>query len=140
MLTGRKPNGAPHIIDDWRSAYYWLRQNTKPDASIMSWWDYGYQIAGMADRTTVIDNNTWNNTHIALVAKALASDEKTGYEIARYLGVDYVLVFFGGLLGFGGDDMNKFLWMVRIAAAEYPEVVEKQFLTARGQYRWDQDV
>lgn len=29
-------------------------------------WDYGYQIAGMADRTTLVDNNTWNNTHIAV--------------------------------------------------------------------------
>ena len=34
---------------------------------IMSWWDYGYQIAGMANRTTLVDNNTWNNSHIALV-------------------------------------------------------------------------
>ena len=33
----------------------------------MSWWDYGYQIAGMANRTTLVDNNTWNNSHIALV-------------------------------------------------------------------------
>jgi len=34
----------------------------------MSWWDYGYQIAGMANRTTLVDNNTWNNSHIALVS------------------------------------------------------------------------
>ena len=34
---------------------------------VMSWWDYGYQIAGMANRTTMVDNNTWNNSHIALV-------------------------------------------------------------------------
>ena len=34
---------------------------------VMSWWDYGYQIAGMANRTTLVDNNTWNNSHIALV-------------------------------------------------------------------------
>jgi len=33
----------------------------------MSWWDYGYQIAGMGNRTTLVDNNTWNNSHIALV-------------------------------------------------------------------------
>lgn len=33
----------------------------------MSWWDYGYQVAGMANRTTLVDNNTWNNSHIALV-------------------------------------------------------------------------
>lgn len=36
----------------------------------MSWWDYGYQIAGMANRTTLVDNNTWNNSHIALVRGA----------------------------------------------------------------------
>lgn len=37
----------------------------------MSWWDYGYQIAGMANRTTLVDNNTWNNSHIALVRAAV---------------------------------------------------------------------
>ena len=55
------------ILDDFREAYYWLWQNTKEDATVMSWWDYGYQIAGMANRTTLVDNNTWNNSHIAMV-------------------------------------------------------------------------
>jgi len=35
-----------NILDDFREAYYWLRQNTPEDATVMSWWDYGYQIAG----------------------------------------------------------------------------------------------
>ncbi|RUS22854.1 STT3 subunit of Oligosaccharyl transferase [Endogone sp. FLAS-F59071] len=65
VLASRQADGSQHIIDDFREAYYWLRKNTKDDAKIMSWWDYGYQIAGMADRTTLVDNNTWNNTHIA---------------------------------------------------------------------------
>ena len=56
------------ILDDFREAYYWLRQNTHDKARIMSWWDYGYQIAGMGNRTTLVDNNTWNNSHIALVS------------------------------------------------------------------------
>ena len=56
-----------NILDDFREAYYWLRQNTDENARVMSWWDYGYQIAGMANRTTLVDNNTWNNSHIALV-------------------------------------------------------------------------
>lgn len=55
------------IMDDFREAYYWLRKNTDENARVMSWWDYGYQIAGMANRTTLVDNNTWNNSHIALV-------------------------------------------------------------------------
>ena len=28
------------------------------------------------------------------------------------LDVDYVLVIFGGVIGYSGDDINKFLWMV----------------------------
>ena len=62
VLASRNQDGSQHIIDDFREAYYWLRQNTKEDAVVMSWWDYGYQIAGMADRPTLVDNNTWNNS------------------------------------------------------------------------------
>jgi dolichyl-diphosphooligosaccharide--protein glycosyltransferase len=62
VLASRGPDGSQHIIDDFREAYYWLRQNTKEDAKVMSWWDYGYQIAGFSNRTTLVDNNTWNNT------------------------------------------------------------------------------
>jgi len=59
------------ILDDFREAYFWLWQNTDENARIMSWWDYGYQIAGMGNRTTLVDNNTWNNSHIALVRKTI---------------------------------------------------------------------
>jgi len=37
------------------------------------------------------------------------------------LDVDYVLVIFGGVIGYSGDDINKFLWMVRIAEGEHPK-------------------
>ncbi|KAI1107725.1 glycosyltransferase family 66 protein [Jackrogersella minutella] len=138
VLASRMPDGSQHIIDDYREAYQWLRQNTKEDAKIMSWWDYGYQIGGMADRPTLVDNNTWNNTHIATVGKAMSSREEVSYPIMRQHEVDYVLVVFGGLLGYSGDDINKFLWMVRIAEGIWPdEVKERDFFTARGEYRVD---
>ncbi|KAK6352192.1 oligosaccharyl transferase stt3 subunit [Orbilia blumenaviensis] len=138
VLASRMPDGSQHIIDDFREAYYWLRKNTPSDAKIMSWWDYGYQIGGMADRTTLVDNNTWNNTHIATVGKAMASREEVSYDILRKHEVDYVLVIFGGLLGYSGDDINKFLWMVRIAEGVWPaEVQERKFFTARGEYKVD---
>jgi len=140
VLASRLPDGSQHIIDDYREAYQWLRQNTKEDAKIMSWWDYGYQIGGMADRPTLVDNNTWNNTHIATVGKAMSSREEVSYEIMRQHEVDYVLVVFGGLLGYSGDDINKFLWMVRIAEGIWPEEVkERDFFTARGEYKVDHD-
>ncbi|KAJ1897532.1 oligosaccharyl transferase stt3 subunit [Kickxella alabastrina] len=135
VLASRAPDGSQHIIDDFREAYYWLRMNTKPDAKVLSWWDYGYQLAGMADRTTLVDNNTWNNTHIATVGKILASDEDTAYDLARHHDVDYVLVVFGGMLGYSGDDINKFLWMIRIAQGVYPDgFKEEDFYNAKGEY------
>ncbi|KAJ5491498.1 Dolichyl-diphosphooligosaccharide--protein glycosyltransferase subunit stt3 [Penicillium diatomitis] len=140
VLASRLPDGSQHIIDDYREAYYWLRQNTPDNAKIMSWWDYGYQIGGMADRPTLVDNNTWNNTHIATVGKAMSSREEVSYPILRQHDVDYVLVVFGGLLGYSGDDLNKFLWMVRIAEGIWPdEVKERDFFTSRGEYRVDDE-
>ncbi|KAL5284863.1 STT3B family protein [Megaselia abdita] len=127
-----------NILDDFREAYYWLSQNTADDARVMSWWDYGYQIAGMANRTTLVDNNTWNNSHIALVGKAMSSTEEKSYEIMTSLDVDYVLVIFGGVIGYSGDDINKFLWMVRIAEGEHPkDIRESDYFTDRGEFRID---
>ena len=38
-----------------------------------------------------MDNNTWNNSHIALVGKAMSSNESAAYHIMTELDVDYVL-------------------------------------------------
>jgi len=138
VLASQRYDGEKLIIDDFREAYYWLRENTPQDAKVMSWWDYGYQIAGFADRTTLVDNNTWNNTHIATVGRAMATTEEKAYPILRKHDVDYVLIIFGGLIGFSGDDLNKFLWMIRISSGIWPEeIIETNFITRRGEYRTD---
>ncbi|KAF7632801.1 hypothetical protein Mgra_00007790 [Meloidogyne graminicola] len=135
VLQSHTSDGGRIIMDDFREAYYWLRKNTPDDARIMSWWDYGYQIAGMANRTTLVDNNTWNNSHIALVGMAMSSNESFAYEIMRDLDVNYVLVIFGGVIGYSGDDINKFLWMVRIAEGEHPKIIrEADYFTESGEY------
>lgn len=140
VLASKNPDGSQNIIDDYREAYYWLRMNTPEDAKVMAWWDYGYQIGGMADRTTLVDNNTWNNTHIATVGKAMCSSEEKAYEILKQHDVDYVLIIFGGLIGFSGDDINKFLWMVRISEGIWPdEVNERSFFSERGEFKVDGD-
>jgi dolichyl-diphosphooligosaccharide--protein glycosyltransferase len=50
----------------------------------------------MANRTVIVDNNTWNNTHIATVGMAMASPEREAWEIYNSLDVKYVFVIFGG--------------------------------------------
>mmetsp|Transcript_1944 Transcript_1944/g.6984 ORF Transcript_1944/g.6984 Transcript_1944/m.6984 type:complete len:715 (+) Transcript_1944:92-2236(+) len=139
VLAARQPDGSKLIFDDFREAYYWLRHNTDDDARIMSWWDYGYQLAAMANRTILVDNNTWNNSHIAEVGKCLASNEENAWKIMRRLDVDYVLVIFGGLIGYSSDDINKFLWMVRIAGSTDTSIHESAFFTANGEYSMGRD-
>ncbi|KAJ3074251.1 oligosaccharyl transferase stt3 subunit [Podochytrium sp. JEL0797] len=139
VLASTNRDGSQHIIDDFREAYYWLRQNSEPDDKILSWWDYGYQITGMANRTVLVDNNTWNNTHIATVGKAMSCSEDVSFEIMKRHDVKFVLVIFGAVLGYSGDDINKFLWMVRIGEGVYPnDVSERSFFTDKGEYRVDE--
>ncbi|KAI8528587.1 hypothetical protein RHMOL_Rhmol12G0159600 [Rhododendron molle] len=136
VLAARGAHGNRVIFDDYREAYFWLRQNTPPDAKVMSWWDYGYQITAMGNRTVIVDNNTWNNTHIATVGRAMSSYEDEAYDIMRSLDVDYVLVVFGGVTGYSSDDINKFLWMVRIGGGVFPVIKEPDYLV-NGEYRVD---
>ena len=82
-----------------------------------------------------MDNNTWNNTHIATVGKAMSCSEEVSWKVMRKLDVDYVLVIFGGLIGYSGDDINKFLWMIRIGEGVFPQdITERKFFTDRGEY------
>ena len=132
VLASYNNDGSRFIIDDFREAYYWLRKNTPEKARVMSWWDYGYQIAGMGNRTVLVDNNTWNNSHIALVGKAMSSNETEAYKIMTMLDVDYVLAIFGEMIGYSGDDINKFLWMVRIAEGKNAEGIQSVVLIEDG--------
>lgn len=68
----------------------------------------------------------------------MSSSEEVAYPILRKHDVDYVLIIFGGLIGYSGDDINKFLWMVRIAQGVWPdEIQEPNYFTRTGEYRVD---
>ncbi|KAL9187780.1 hypothetical protein ACHAXT_006158 [Thalassiosira profunda] len=114
LFHGQRNDGSKILVDDYREAYWWLRDNTPEDSRIMAWWDYGYQITAIANRTTIADGNTWNHEHIALLGRALTSPLKDGHRIARHL-ADYVLLWTGG----GGDDLAKSPHLARIANSVY---------------------
>jgi len=44
--------------------------------------------------------------------RAMASNETEAHKLMVKLDADYVLVIFGGIIGYQSDDINKFLWMV----------------------------
>ena len=70
----------------------------------------------------------------------MASSENDAWEGARYLDADYVLVIFGGLAYYSGDDISKFLWMVRIASGVFPHIREHDYYGDSGYYRVDSGV
>lgn len=82
----------------------------------MAWWDYGYQITGIAKRTSIADGNTWNHEHIATLGKMLTSPQKKAHNAIRHL-ADYVLVWAGG----GGDDLAKSPHLARIGNSVFPD-------------------
>ena len=109
MFYAQLNSGQQVLVDDYREAYKWLQTKTAPDARIMAWWDYGYQITGIGNRTSLADGNTWNHEHIATLGRILTSTEEEAHSIARHL-ADYVLVWSGG----GGDDLAKSPHLARI--------------------------
>ncbi|KAL4161155.1 hypothetical protein PRNP1_001710 [Phytophthora ramorum] len=122
------------LHDDYREAFAWIRENTVEDAKILSWWDYGYQITTLANRTVLVDNNTWNNTHIATVGRVLTSREDDALPILRSLDVDYVFLLFGGKVGMPGDDLDKLPWIVKISEGVFPDDVMESEFQVNGRY------
>jgi len=114
MFKSRQSDGTVIMVDDYREAYWWLRDRTPTDSRVMAWWDYGYQINGIAERTTIADGNTWNHEHIATLGRCLVSPEKKAHSYIRHL-ADYVLIWAGG----GGDDIAKSPHMARIGNSVY---------------------
>jgi asparagine N-glycosylation enzyme membrane subunit Stt3 len=45
--------------DQWQSAMSWVRNNTNPQDIFIHWWDYGYQIQLLGNRTTVLDGGNY---------------------------------------------------------------------------------
>ena len=131
-------DGTKVIMDEFREAYYWLRMNTPQNSKIVSWWDYGYQISGMSHRAVIVDNNTWNTSHIATVGAILAYNEYDSFKICKSLDANYVLILFGGVNGHDDDDINKFLWMVRITHGYYPKVKESNYVSNEYGYSIDE--
>merc|ERR1711935_831187 len=117
MFKAPLRDGTTVMVDDYREAYWYLRDKTPLDSRVLSWWDYGYQITGIANRTTIADGNTWNHEHIATLGRALTAPLKDAHRIVRHL-ADYVLIWTGG----GGDDLAKSPHMARIGNSVFSDI------------------
>jgi dolichyl-diphosphooligosaccharide--protein glycosyltransferase len=105
----------------------WIKMNTPSNAVIVSWWDYGYWITTMSERTTVADNATIDSKQIKNIAKIFLNSPDESWIMLREMNVGYVVVFVAAqnldvdhegkplyVLGGGGDESKK-QWFMRIA-------------------------
>lgn len=116
-LTQWDPQHAgPSLIDEYRTAYEWIRTQTPTDARILAWWDYGYHLAEMSNRTTLADGSTWTTEHIALIARMFVTPLEESHKMVRHV-ADYVVVYTGARW----DDANLIRPMARISQSVFPD-------------------
>ncbi len=136
--------------DDWIETLDWMSKNTPVDSVVTAWWDYGYWITTLGNRTSIADNATINQTRIETIAKMFISPEEEGWKIANDLKSDYILIYVVGqklpsldpsnpsplyVLGSGGDESKKH-WFIRIGGFNETEYVESNGDTPKQKY-WD---
>ena len=101
--------------NDWKDATLWLKQNTPEDAVIASWWDYGYWITTLSERTTLVDNATLIDWQIQKMGYVLMTHPDNAWhilnshytkDVSDYIGNENIIAF-GGLLE---DDFYKFFY------------------------------
>ena len=91
IMNGGAPTVSPGN-DDWVKAMKWVELNTPEDAVIAAWWDYGYWITGLSERTTLQDGAANRPDRMKDVAEAFTSEKSVGIEKLRELGANYLIV------------------------------------------------
>ena len=122
--------------NDWPETLEWIKLNTPEDSVIASWWDYGYWISTVAERTTLIDNATLGDWQIKKVAEIFMSTPDEAWNSLTAWNVDYVVVYVAAqrlagdwngdslyVLNGGGDESKK-PWLMRIANVELSKYLE----------------
>jgi dolichyl-diphosphooligosaccharide---protein glycosyltransferase len=88
--------GTSSLTSDWFQAFQWMRQ-TPANSSFVAWWDYGYWIAVMGNRTSLADNATSNSTQIALIGQVLVSSPQSSIKLLEEMHKPtYMLIFVAG--------------------------------------------
>lgn len=142
-------------VDDYREAYWWLRDNTPEDARIMAWWDYGVRLtfemlsfllsSALCSIALSISNNDFFNLFFqyqitAIANRTTVADGNTwNHEHIALLGRALTSPLKDGhriarhladyvLLwtGGGGDDLAKSPHLARIANSVYRHMVSLQ--------------
>jgi dolichyl-diphosphooligosaccharide--protein glycosyltransferase len=128
MAAAGLPIRPGSTVRDWVDTLVWIRE--QDDVKIVaSWWDYGYWITTIGNKTSLADNGTINSTQIRQLAKMFMSPEDEAVEILKNYDATHVLVF--STVDSQGNDYpwgesGKFGWMIKIARLNESKYVTTQ--------------
>ena len=134
--------------NDWIESLEWIKLNTPSDSIILSWWDYGYWITTISERTTLVDNATIDSKQIQKVANILLSPPDDAWNMLQETDSDYVLIFVAGqkfsssdddllyLIDGGGDESKK-MWFMKIAGVPVEKYLHSDGISGTD-YFWNE--
>jgi len=132
IAAGSMPIRPPSPVADWIGgdpgrpecigALNWMQVNLDSTDVVAAWWDYGYWITTVANKTTLADNATIDVTKIGRIGKMFLSNETEAIGILHGYNATHVVVFTtfhtddqGNPVDVGWGDEGKWRWMARIA-------------------------
>jgi len=137
IAAGSMPVKPVDPVVEWINTLNWMRVNLKSTDVVASWWDYGYWITTIANKTSLADNGTINSTQIARIGQMFLSNEAEAIKILSNYNATYVVVFTtfdqnGNDVGWA--DEGKWRWMARIGGLDENDYGNT---TEEGQWQWN---
>jgi len=121
IAAGSLPVKPAEPVSDWLDALNWMRVNLLSTDVVASWWDYGYWITTIANKTTLDDNATIDVVKIGRIGRMFLSNETEAIGILQDYNATHVVVFTtfdqnGNDVGWA--DEGKWRWMARIGGLD----------------------
>ncbi len=73
---GTAQSDIPLINDAWYNALASIKENSKADAIITSWWDFGHHFKALADRAVTFDGTTQSSPEAHWVGRLFMTDDE----------------------------------------------------------------
>ncbi len=135
--------------NDWLETLEWIKMNTPENSVVAAWWDYGYWIQTLGERSTLSDNSTLIDHVIQSTAKMFLSSPDDSWNMLKEMKADYVVVFVAAnrvgdtadgqpvyVLNGGGDE-SKIQWFAKISEMPFYNYIELDGVTPTD-YFWNE--